>query len=251
MAHPSLKKLGPDRDTSIPLYVQLAKNLRQLIFDGNMTSGDALPSERTLTRITGASRVTIRKAIDQLIDEGLLLRRQGAGTYVAPRIEQSGEELTGFSADARNRGESPTSIWLMRTLAMPTEEEARILQIPPGEQVVRLGRVRLSDGEPLAIEHAVVPAALLDDPEKVGDSLYRSLEAKGNRPVKGSQKLTASLATPTEAGLLSIQEGEGVLRIERFSFLEDGTPVEYTRSAYRGDKYVFVTELHEVCDQMS
>lgn len=248
MVSSKLKNISPDWDTSTPLYIQLANNLRQLIFDGEMATGDALPSERSLTEITGASRVTVRKAIDQLIDEGLLLRRQGAGTYVAPSIEQSGEELTGFTADAKNRGESPASIWLVRTMATPTEDEARILQIKKGQQVVRLGRVRLSDGEPLAIEHAVVPAHFLIDPENVGESLYQALEAKGNLPVKGSQKLRASLATPTEAGLLSIQEGDGVLRIERNTFLADGTPVEYTRSAYRGDKYVFVTELHEVGD---
>jgi GntR family transcriptional regulator len=242
------EKIGPDWDTSTPLYIQLANNLRQLISDGDMQIGDALPSERSLTEMTGASRVTIRKAIDQLIDEGLLLRRQGAGTYIAPQIEQSGEELTGFSADAVNRGESPTSIWLVRSVALPTEDEAKHLHIGMNDNVVRLGRVRLSNGEPLAIEHAVVSAAFFVDPENIGNSLYSALEKTGNRPVKGTQKLRASLATPTEAGLLSTQEGSEVLRIERHTFLADGTPIEYTRSAYRGDKYVFVTELHECHD---
>jgi len=244
-----LNKIGPNWDDATPLYIQLANNLRQLISDGKMSSGDALPSERVLTEITGASRVTIRKAIGQLINEGILLSRQGAGTYIAPLIEQSGEELSGFTEDVKGRGEAPTSIWLVRTTASPTEEEAKLLRIKTGEQVVRLGRVRLSNGEPLAIEHAVVAATLLPSPENVGDSLYRVLKENGNCPVKGTQKIQASLATPTEAGLLSIQEGSEVLRIERNSFLADGTPVEYTRSAYRGDKYVFVTELHECGDQ--
>lgn len=243
-----MSKIEPEWDSSTPLYIQLANNLRQMIHDGDMETGDALPSERALAEHTGASRVTIRKAIDQLINEGLLLRRQGAGTYIAPRIEQSGDELTGFSADAESRGESPASIWLIRSTANPTEDEAKLLKIKPGDKVVRLGRVRLSDGEPLAIEHAVVPAVFFKDPDNIGDSLYKALGETGSRPVKGSQKLRASLATPTEAGLLSIHEGDGVLRIERHSYLEDGTPVEYTRSAYRGDKYVFVTELHEVGD---
>lgn len=243
-----LNDIGPNWDDSTPLYIQLANNLRQIILDGKMSSGDALPSERVLTEITGASRVTIRKAIGRLINEGLLLRRQGSGTYIAPLIEQSGEELSGFTEDAKNRGEAPTSIWLVRTTAFPTEEEARHLRINTGEQVVRLGRVRLSNGEPLAIEHAVVAATLLPIPDNVGDSLYQTLKENGNCPVKGTQKIQASLATPTEAGLLSIQEGSEVLRIERNSFLADGTPVEYTRSAYRGDKYIFVTELHECGD---
>ncbi|RME68281.1 MAG: GntR family transcriptional regulator [Alphaproteobacteria bacterium] len=244
----AFKKIGPDWDASTPLYIQLANNLRRLIFDGKMATGDALPSERMLTELTGASRVTVRKAIDQLIDEGLLLRRQGAGTFVAPAIEQSGEDLTGFTADARSRGASPASIWLVKSTATPTEDEARNLRIGQSQQVVRLGRVRLSDGEPLAIEHAVVPVSLLPDPSQVGDSLYQALAKNGNRPVAGTQKLRASLATPTEAALLSIQENSEILRIERHTYLKDGTPVEYTRSAYRGDRYVFVTELHEVGD---
>lgn len=243
-----LKKNVAKWDNSSPLYIQLANNLKQIILDGKMSSGDSLPSERMLTEITGASRVTVRKAIGRLIEEGLLLSRQGAGTYVAPSIEQSGEELTGFTDDAKDRGEAPASIWLVRSIASPTEEEARHLKIGISDPVVRLGRVRLSDGEPLAIEHAVVPAALLPSPDSVGISLYQALEKIGVCPVKGTQKIRASLATPTEAALLSIHEDSEILRIERHTFMEDGTPVEYTRSAYRGDKYVFVSDLHECVD---
>lgn len=243
MTQAKLQKISPDGAASTPLYIQMANNLRQLIADGEMAIGDALPSERSLTEITGASRVTVRKAIDQLIEEGLLLRRRGAGTYIASRIEQSGEGLTSFSADARRRGSTPASIWLMKSLADPTEEEARILEIAPDEKVARLGRLRLSDDEPLAIEHAIVPARFLPSLDAVEASLYAVLEQGGFSPQTGTQKITASVATPTEAGLLSIGEGESVLRIERFTRLADGRPVEYTRSAYRGDKYVFVSEL--------
>jgi len=244
----AFKKIVSKWDNSSPLYIQLANNLRQIILEGKMTSGDSLPSERMLTEITGASRVTVRKAIGRLIEEGLLLSRQGAGTYVAPSIEQSGEELKSFTDDARDRGEAPASIWLVRSIASPTEEEAKHLRIGGSDPVVRLGRVRLSDGEPLAIEHAVVPVTLLPSPENVDTSLYQALEKIGVLPAKGTQKIRASLATPTEAALLSIHEGSEILRIERHTFLEDGTPVEYTRSAYRGDKYVFVSDLHECVD---
>ncbi|PHZ84671.1 GntR family transcriptional regulator [Paremcibacter congregatus] len=246
--HSELKKIVSKWDNSSPLYIQLANNLKQIILEGKMASGDSLPSERMLTEITGASRVTVRKAIRRLIEEGLLLSRQGAGTFVAPAIEQSGEELTSFTDDAQDRGEEPASIWLVRSIASPTEEEARHLKISLNDPVVRLGRVRLSDGEPLAIEHAVIPAALLPSHENVGLSLYQALEKIGVYPVKGTQKIRASLATPTEAALLSIHEESEILRIERHTFTKDGTPVEYTRSAYRGDKYVFVSYLHECID---
>jgi GntR family transcriptional regulator len=235
--------LLPDRNDATPLYIQVANSLRQLIRDGGLDGGGALPSERALSEVTGASRVTIRKALERLVEEGLLLRRQGSGTYLAPRIEQRGGELSGFSADAENRGEAAASIWIVKATSLPTVEEAAVLSISPTIPVARLGRVRLANGEPLAIEHAVVPAELLPDLGQVGDSLYAALDLKGNRPVAGSQRLRASTATSVEAGLLSIKEGSEILRIERRTVLADGRPAELTRSAYRGDRYDFVTEL--------
>lgn len=243
----ALKNLAPDRDDSTPLYHQIAARLRDLIKEGRLDSGHALPSERALSELTGASRVTIRRAIEQLVGEGLLLRRQGSGTYVA-RIEQHGSDLTGFSDYAEQHGTAAGSIWLIRTLSTPTAEEAAILKIPQTAQVARLGRVRLLDGEPLAIENAVVPAGLLPPVEKIGDSLYAALSATGNRPVSGTQRLRASLATSVEAGFLSMPENGEILRIDRRTYRADGTPVEYTRSAYRGDRYDFVTDLNDCGD---
>ena len=189
------------------------------------------------------SRVTVRKGIGQLIDEGVLFRRQGSGTFVRDRIEAAGASLSGFSDDARARGDDPGVIWLIRAYAAPTEEEAETLDLAPGTEVARLGRVRLSGGEPLAIEHAVVPAEFLPDLGVLGDSLYAALAANGARPVAGTQRIRASLATPTEAGILSTQEKAEILRIERITRRRDGRVVEFTRSAYRGDRYDFVSEL--------
>jgi GntR family transcriptional regulator len=243
-----VRSLAPNRKDATPLYIQLANNLRRMIATGELEHGGALPSERTLSEMTGASRVTIRKAIEQLVEQGLLLRRHGSGTYLAPRIEQRGSELTGFTADAANRGAAAGSIWLIRSLSQPTEEEAGILRIATNSEVARLGRVRLANREPLAIEHAVVPAHLLPPVEQIGQSLYAALDVKGHRPVRGEQRLRASLATSVEAGLLSIAENSEILRIERRTYLADGTPVELTRSAYRGDRYDFMTQLADVAD---
>ena len=237
------EKLATRRDDSTPLYLQFAARLREHINEGGIDPGNALPSERDLSEISGISRVTVRKGIGTLIDEGLLFRKQGSGTFVAPRIEAPGSTLSSFSDDARRRGESPASIWFFKSYAMPTDEEAITLRIAPTAEVARLGRVRLSGGEPLAIEHAVVPAHFLPPLGKLGDSLYEALGAGGHRPATGTQRIRASLATPTEAGILSIRQNAEILRIERLSFLADGTPVEFTRSAYRGDRYDFVTEL--------
>lgn len=231
------------KDSNTPLYLQIAKSLRRQIDDGKFATGEALPSERDLCEMTGASRVTIRKAVDQLIGEGLLLRRQGSGTFVSERIEMPATYLGGFTDDALARGQEPGSIWLVRSYAHPTREEAATLRISIASSVARLGRVRLSGGEPLAIEHAIIPEPLLPPIGEIGDSLYKALESKGNRPKLGRQKVRASLASPTEAGLLSIQENSEVLRIERVTWLDDGTMIEFTRSAYRGDRYEFVTDI--------
>jgi GntR family transcriptional regulator len=236
------KLLEPENST--PLYIQLANHLREQIHSGGIRSGDAIPSERDLSDLIGASRVTVRKAIDRLIAEGLLFRRQGSGTFVSTQIEAEGSFLTGFTEDAGARGDKPDTIWITKDLSVPSEEEALMLELTGDEQVIRLGRVRLANGEPLAIEYAVVPASILPDPSLISDSLYQVLNTSGHRPVTGTQKIRASFASATEAELLSVCQGAEILRIERLTRQADGRPVEFTRSAYRGDRYVFVNELH-------
>ncbi|MGI4879744.1 MAG: GntR family transcriptional regulator [Janthinobacterium lividum] len=235
--------LGARSGDNTPLYLQLARSIRRHIASGGIDPGDALPSERDLTQMTGLSRVTIRKGIDQLIEEGILFRKQGSGTFVARRIETPGSVLSSFSDDARSRGEDPGVIWMIKAYAQPTDEEAAMLQIMPSAQVARLGRIRLSGGEPLAIEHAVVPAEFVPSLDQIGDSLYSTLDGNGQRPVRGNQRIRGSLATPTEAGMLSTEPNAAVLRIERLTYRADGRPVEFTRSTYRGDRYVFVSDL--------
>lgn len=234
----------PDEGT--PLYLQLARSLREHISSGGIDPGSALPSERDLSEMAGLSRVTVRKGIEQLIDEGVLVRKQGSGTFVAQRIETSGGKLSSFSDETRRRGEAPGVVWINRTYARPTEEEAAALDVSPTTRVARLGRVRLAGGEPLAIEHAVIPASFLPDLDALQDSLYQALDHHGFRPSSGTQRVRASLATPTEAGILSIKQNSEVLRIERITRIPDGRIVEFTRSVYRGDRYEFVTELKDI-----
>jgi len=226
-----------------PLYIQVAKDIRTYILEHNLKAGDALPPERHLCESTGKSRVTVRKALDKLAKDKIVQRKQGAGTFVLPLLEHLETDLTGFTGNALSHGQTPHALWIMKAYGIPTSEEAKILKISQTEKVVRLGRVRLTNNQPLAIEHAIVPAVLLPEIEEISESLYQALRTKNNQPVTGTQKVHASLANSTEAGLLSIQENSAVLRIERRSFLKDGTPVELTRSAYRSDRYDFIMEL--------
>jgi GntR family transcriptional regulator len=236
-------KLTVSNQSHSPIYMKLANGLRQQIIEGDIGTGEALPSERDLCEIMGASRVTIRKAIELLIEEGLLSRRQGSGTYVTPRIQAPGSFLSSFSEDAKARGETIDTIWMMKIIAIASEEEVRLLELPEGAEVARLSRVRMAGGDPLAIENAVVPAEMLPDMGKLGNSLYQALNERGNRPVTGVQKIRAALASANEASLLSIPEKTEVLRIERLTRRADGRPVELTKSTYRGDRYEFISPL--------
>ncbi|MCL1629857.1 GntR family transcriptional regulator [Roseibaca sp. V10] len=231
---------------STPLYVRLAALLREQLRSGAFAVGEALPSERQLSEQLGVSRVTVRKALELLMREGVLSRKQGSGTFVAPRIEQPSALLAGFSADLARRGMTPGSVWLEKTMAPASSEDVLVFGLPVASQVARFLRIRTANDEPLALEQATVPARFLPDLSRVGMSLYDALDKLGNKPVTGLQRITASLATEEEAGHLCVPPGAAILRIERRGYLRDGTMVEFTRSAYRGDRYDFVSELREL-----
>jgi GntR family transcriptional regulator len=238
-----LVDLAPDPESGTPLYLQLSSRLRAAIDAGRFRGGDALPSERELSDALGLSRVTVRKAIEELARSGLVVQRHGAGTFVAERLEQPLSLLLGFTEDMRARGLPAGSVWLEKASARATPEEAMALGLPPADPVVRLLRIRTAGSEPMAVEQATVPCAYLPSPDLVGDSLYEAMRARGFGAVRALQRLRADLATAVDSARLGIPEGAAVLNIERRAFLEDGRPVELTRSVYRADRYDFVAEL--------
>jgi len=232
-----------DPEAPTPLYLQLKAALEERIRTGALSPGQALPSERRLAEMLGVSRLTVRRALDELVAGGVLTRRQGSGTYVTPRVEQPLSVLSGFSEDMRARGMVPGSRWVKRERGQASPTEAMTLSLAPGEPVVRLLRVRTADGRPMAVEHAVIPARFLPDPGAVGESLYATLKERGLAPARALERIRAVAATERVAELLGVEVGTPVLYIERVSYLSDGTPLEFTRSHYRGDRYDFVAEL--------
>ncbi len=235
--------LSPDKG---PRYVQLRRRLQEGIDTGVLAPNTSLPSERELVEITDLSRVTVRKAIQELVQEGVIEQRQGSGSFIrerVPRVEQSLTHLTSFTEDMSSRGMKTTSKWLERGVFMPTQEEIEALSLKNGEQISRIYRLREAEGRPLALERAALPLDILPNPIEVTTSLYEVLEAFGRRPVRAVQKISAlNLAAP-EAELLEVPEGAAGLNIERISFLKNGRVAELTRSLYRGDAYDFVAEL--------
>jgi len=239
-----LEVLRPlDANHPQPLYQQLQKALRELIESKHLSHNDALPAERDIAAELAISRITVRKALDGLVDEGLLTRRQGAGTFVASRVEKSFSKLTSFSQDMAARGSRPHSVWLSRAEGSVTPEESMMLGLSPGSAVYRFNRVRFADDLPMALEYATIPASFLDSPDAVGESLYRALEEAGAQPTRALQRLRAVLFTPEQAKILGVAPHDAGLLIERRGFLSNGQAVEFTKSFYRGDTYDFVAEL--------
>ena len=227
-----------------PLYLQLERNLRQAIEARLVKAGDALPTERELAEEFAVSRITVRKAIEGLVSDGLVSRRRGSGTFVMPpRVEKSFSKLTSFSEDMIARGRCPHSIWVSRSTGAVTPEEALALGLSPGSLVYRFHRIRCADGQSMAIEQATIPAACLPSPDEVGESLYEALRASGHLPVRALQRLRAIAFDEGQAEALGIEAGAPGLLIERRGFLANGRTVEITQSWYRGDAYDVVAEL--------
>jgi GntR family transcriptional regulator len=232
-----------DAKSNLPLYQQLQRSLRDAIERRILGADDALPAERDLATDFDVSRITVRKAIDGLVNEGLLVRRQGSGTFVCARVEKNFSKLTSFSEDMRARGRNPRSVWLRRSAGTVTPEEALTLRSSPGTPVYRFHRIRFADDAPMALEYATVLASCLPSLDAVESSLYEALERTGNRPVRALQRLRAVLFTAEQAEQLGAKEHDAGLLVERHGFHKDGRTVEFSQSYYRGDTYDFVAEL--------
>src|SRR3569623_608915 len=211
-----------------PRYLQRKRVIEDAVSGGQIRAGDALPSERDLAAKMDVSRVTVRKAVQHLVREGILVQRHGSGTYVAPqpsRVEQSLSQLTSFTEDMARRGMLVSSTWLDRGLYPPSPEEMGALGVSASDSVARVARLRLAGNMPLAIERAALSSRTLPDTEHVGTSLYDPLEEYGKRPVRAIQRIRAISLGDDDARLLGVSPGVASLHIERISYLGSGRVV--------------------------
>ena len=226
-----------------PLYREFGSRLGTMISGGAFAPGERLPPERELARLTGLSRVTVRRGVRMLVEAGQLVQRHGSGTYVAAQPPRPAPAVPSFTEEMRRRDLVTRSAWLMRRIGAPSPQEAAVLGIAAGEQVVRLSRVRLANERPLAIERAVLPASVLPDPEMVGPSLYEALGERGFRPVRAVQRVQAVNVTPRDGAILGMLTGGAALKVERTGYLASGRAVELTETIFRGDAYDLAMEL--------
>jgi GntR family transcriptional regulator len=238
-----IEGLKPNADDPTPLYMQVAKSIRGLIESDRWTDEQALPSERQLVDGLGISRVTARKALEQVANWGLVVRRQGSGTFVAPRLEQPLSRLTSFSEELKLRGIASGSTWLSRDVAQANPEEMLALNLGSGAKVARLKRLRTADEAIMAIEYSRLPYRYLANPEQIGSSLYQYLDAAGTPVLRALQRISAVNATKEQASLLHITPGAALLFITRKGFGADDAIIEYTHSYCIPTVYEFVAEL--------
>jgi GntR family transcriptional regulator len=243
MKRSAIPKFKPDSRDASPLYLQLARQLGDAVRGGQYQAHEALPSERLLSESLGVSRVTARKAIDRLVEQGLIVRRRGSGNYIAPRIEQPLSRLSSFSEELHRRGYTPSSRWLMRSITGAVPDEQLSLGLSPTARVARLQRLRLADDVVMAYEVSVLPQSVLPNPEAVENSLYEHLARIGQTPVRALQHIRALNASAKLAEQLGIPEGQAVLFITRIGYHASGQAVELTHSYCRSDYYDFVAEM--------
>ncbi len=237
--------LRPDPDNDTPLYLQLARKLGDAIHDNRWTAGEALPSERLLSEALGVSRITARKAIALLVEQGLIRRTQGAGNFIQPRYEDPLSRLSSFSEMLKRRGFTPGSQWLARDIQPANRDEVIQLGLSPAASVTRLKRLRLADDIVMAVENSTFPATIIPDPHVITDSLYSYLEQRGTPIVRALQHFRAVNASEEIARQMGIETHDALLLITRIGYTADQRAIELTDTYCRNDYYDFVVELRK------
>ena len=237
-----------DKSLPTPAYLQLSKKLKQAIQGGELMVGSALPSERDLAESLGLSRMTVRRALEELAEERYVEQRRGSGTYILERrLEHPIDRVQGFTGEANVLGFKPGSVLLEFKQISAQNEVARALQINSGDTVLKISRLRTADNEPLALQVShLTPAFLGLSAEllKTRGSLYESLQEQFGMVLGGAkQAISARLPVRHEQAVLALAETTPVLALERTTFTQAEIPFEYVRSAYRSDRYKVLLEL--------
>jgi DNA-binding GntR family transcriptional regulator len=228
-----------DHSSPVPLYHQAAQAIEEAIEAGRLPRGSKLDSEVDLAEQLGISRPTMRAAMRPLVDKGLLIRRRGIGTLVAPKPVRRAVALTSLYDDLKEAGREPTTRVLAFEEAPCPPEIAEQLEIEAGTPVLRFDRLRLAGSDPIAFMRNAVPVGLLDiekeDLERTG--LYDLFRTNGIRPHVATQRIGARKAGAEEAELLEIEPGDPVLTANRVAYDTNGRTIEYGCHRYPAESY--------------
>ena len=221
-------------------YETVAAGIRATIAE-SMAPHDALPSERELMAIYSVSRMTVRQAIAKLSEEGRVYNVHGSGTYVGSTdLFSKSPKLTSFTEDMMSRGYSASSRVLAVSRVEADDVVARALELAAGSECTHIRRLRLADGNPMAIEDVYLPTTILDMEQfNLGDSLYEQLRASGHDVYRAEQEIQAITLNEERSRLLEVEPGSAALCVSRVSSSRRGQLIEYARTIYRADRYTF------------
>lgn len=234
-----------NKQSPIPLYYQLAEQVKEQIHTGDLAVGDQLPPERELAQQVGVSRMTARQAVAYLVNEGLIEVKPGVGTFVAqPKLAYNALHLSGFSEEMARLGSTVVSTVLEQRLITPRRRIAEQLQMAPQEQVVCVVRLRQVEQTPLLLETSYLPARLCPGLERANlaeCSLYTLLESQYHLVVqRATQTLEATTINEYEQQLFQLTPGTAMLLLEGVTYNQNDQPFEYFKAIYRGDRFKFV-----------
>jgi GntR family transcriptional regulator len=238
------------RSSKVPLYYQLYEILHDQIQEGVWKPEDMLPSESELVERYQLSRATVRQAFEMLVNQGRVYRRRGQGTFVSrPVFEQNLNRIISFWDDMHQRGLKPGTRVLSNELIQASEDVIENLEIESNEELASLVRLRLADDEPLSVEHSLLVHKYCQgilEQDYANSSLRKMLADQYNIHITNAkQKIRAVPATKKLAKLLNVDPDAPLLHIDRISYADDGTPIEYLEINLRGDRYTFHSELRE------
>ena len=234
-----------DRGSPVPLYFQVATHLQQMIESGELPVGGRLANEIELAESLGVSRPTMRRAIQYLVERGMLVRKRGVGTQIVhPKVRRP-VELTSLHDDLAKSGQDPRTELRGFTVGPATAAMTETLGVPEGLPVTWFERLRHAGAEPLALMRNAVPLDVMEferaDLERRG--LYELLRATDHVPRMATQVVGARLATSSEARLLGESRGAPLLTMARTAWDERGRVVEYGSHVYRASRYSFALTL--------
>lgn len=237
-----------DKNSPIPLHTQLKNMVKTLIESGRYKPGDKFYSEGELAALCGVSRMTVRKAMDELSREGLILRIPGKGTFVGRRkLVEKLTELVGFTQDMESKGYVPSSRIVEKKVISPPEKIRSLLQLKKGEKVLFLKRIRYASGEAVALQVAYIPLKLFPGIEKLDlerESLYAVFKKFGRPPVWARQDMEPTLIKEEEhVRLLKASSGSVGMISERLTYDLEDNPIEFTTTLFRGENYRFTVNL--------
>ncbi len=236
------------KNNPLPLYYQLKEILIELIDNEELKPGDAIPAERELCEMHGISRMTARKAIEDLSIEGLVYREQGKGTFVAePKMKQQLSQLKGFTEQMEEKGLETSTNILSFVVKDATKKICKHLNLTDNKAVIEIKRLRYVENEPVAFETVWLPfnmCSTLTKDNLEGKSLYKTLRQKyGYNFDLAKQSIEPIVINEYESKLLNIEPKAMALLFRRTTFLDDGRVIEYTKTINRSDKYKYEVVL--------